>query len=102
MVRSAIPAAQGLYDPAREHDACGVAFVATLALFAWGLAWATGGLVSTILLACSPGGIAEMAITAKVMRVGVAFVTAAHVMRFAIVVLATEPTFRLLQRLARK
>ena len=27
---SAIPAAQGLYDPRPEHDACGVAFVATL------------------------------------------------------------------------
>ena len=27
---SALPAAQGLYDPANEHDACGVAFVATL------------------------------------------------------------------------
>ncbi len=27
---SAVPAAQGLYDPAAEHDACGVAFVATL------------------------------------------------------------------------
>src|SRR3954452_1143499 len=25
---SALPVAQGLYDPAREHDACGVAFVA--------------------------------------------------------------------------
>ncbi|MFI5426025.1 glutamate synthase central domain-containing protein [Aeromicrobium sp. UC242_57] len=25
-----MPAAQGLYDPANEHDACGVAFVATL------------------------------------------------------------------------
>src|SRR4051794_35789023 len=25
---SALPAAPGLYDPAREHDACGVAFVA--------------------------------------------------------------------------
>ena len=23
-----LPAAQGLYDPAREHDACGVGFVA--------------------------------------------------------------------------
>jgi glutamate synthase (NADPH) large chain len=30
MVRSALPPAQGLYDPAAEHDACGVAFVATL------------------------------------------------------------------------
>ena len=27
---TATPAAQGLYDPAAEHDACGVAFVATL------------------------------------------------------------------------
>ena len=27
---SAVPSAQGLYDPAAEHDACGVAFVATL------------------------------------------------------------------------
>ena len=27
---SAIPAPQGLYDPRNEHDACGVAFVATL------------------------------------------------------------------------
>ncbi|WP_051136617.1 glutamate synthase large subunit [Luteimicrobium xylanilyticum] len=28
--RSAAPTARGLYDPAAEHDACGVAFVATL------------------------------------------------------------------------
>ena len=27
---SAVPAAQGLYDPSFEHDACGVAFVADL------------------------------------------------------------------------
>jgi len=27
MTFSAVPAAQGLYDPAAEHDACGVAFV---------------------------------------------------------------------------
>ena len=30
MAISLHPRAQGLYDPAREHDACGVAFVATL------------------------------------------------------------------------
>ena len=29
-VFAALPEAQGLYDPAAEHDACGVAFVATL------------------------------------------------------------------------
>jgi len=27
---SSVPQAQGLYDPAREHDACGLAMVATL------------------------------------------------------------------------
>ena len=27
---SAVPQAQGLYNPANEHDACGVAMVATL------------------------------------------------------------------------
>ena len=50
------------------------------------------------LLACSPGGIAEMAIKAKALRAGVAFVTAAHVTRFALVVLLTEPAYRLLAR----
>ena len=79
-----------------------VFMIVTLGLFAQALAWLTGGLAATIMLACSPGGIAEMAITAKVLRVGVAFVTAAHVVRFAIVVLATEPTFKLLRRWARK
>ena len=28
--RQAVPSPQGLYDGAHEHDACGVAFVATL------------------------------------------------------------------------
>ena len=41
--QSAYPVAQGLYDPAYEHDACGVAFVATLtgvpATPSWRRAW---------------------------------------------------------------
>ena len=37
------------------------------------------------LLAAAPGGIAEMSITAKVLRIGVAFVTAAHVVRYLVV-----------------
>ncbi len=76
-----------------------VAFMLALcALLAFALAWSVGAAPATILLACAPGGIAEMAITAKVLRVGVAFVTAAHVIRFAIVVLATETAFRFLAR----
>jgi len=76
-----------------------VVLMLTLAtLLAFGLAWSVGHLPATLLLACAPGGIAEMAITAKVLRVGVAFVTAAHVTRFVIVMLFTEPAYRLLAK----
>jgi len=76
-----------------------VALMLVLGTFlALGLAWSAGLMPATLLLPCAPGGIAEMAITAKVLRVGVAFVTAAHVMRFVIVMLFTEPAFRLLAR----
>ncbi len=68
------------------------------AALAFALSWALGVLPATILLACAPGGIAEMSITAKVLRVGVAFVTAAHVIRFVFVMLFTEPAYRLLAR----
>ena len=37
-----------------------------------------------------------MSITARVLRIGVAFVTAAHVVRYLIVVLLTVPVFRLI------
>lgn len=60
-----------------------------------------GAIPATLLLAAAPGGIAEMAITAKVLQVGVAFVTAAHVLRFVIVMLLTEPAWRLYARRAR-
>jgi uncharacterized protein len=75
-----------------------VLMLSLAALLAFGLAWSVGLMPATVLLACAPGGIAEMAITAKVLRVGVAFVTAAHVARFVIVMLFTEPAFRLLAR----
>ena len=71
------------------------------------LAAAVGGLIAagsgaylgSALLAAAPGGIAEMSITAKVLKIGVAYVTAAHVVRYLIVVLLTVPVFRLLARL---
>jgi uncharacterized protein len=53
-----------------------------------GLHWAT------MLLATSPGGIAEMAITAKVLQLGVPLVTAFHVTRLAGVLLLAEPVYR--------
>jgi hypothetical protein len=66
------------------------------ALVGWAIARLSGAYLGTALLAAAPGGIAEMSITAKVLRIGVAFVTAAHVIRYAIVVLFSVIAFRLL------
>ncbi|HET9652494.1 MAG TPA: AbrB family transcriptional regulator [Usitatibacter sp.] len=63
------------------------------------LAWSSGAYLGSGLLAAAPGGIAEMSITAKVLRIGVAFVTAAHVVRYLIVVLLTIPVFRLISHI---
>lgn len=50
------------------------------------------------LLVAAPGGIAEMSLTAKILRIGVAFVTAGHVMRYLIVVVFTVPAYHLIAR----
>jgi membrane AbrB-like protein len=60
------------------------------ALFAWALARWTGLNPATLVLGTSPGGIAEMCITAKVLQLGVPTVTALHVIRFVVVLVATE------------
>ena len=62
------------------------------------IAWGSGAYLGSALLAAAPGGIAEMSITAKVLRIGVAYVTAAHVVRYIIVVLLTRPVYRALFR----
>jgi membrane AbrB-like protein len=49
---------------------------------------------ATLLLGTSPGGIAEMSITAKVLQLGVPLVTAVHVTRLAAVLLLVEPMYR--------
>jgi membrane AbrB-like protein len=67
------------------------------ALVGWAIAATSDAYLGSALLAAAPGGIAEMAITAQVLRIGVAFVTAAHVVRYLIVVLFTVPVFRLLE-----
>lgn len=46
-----------------------------------------------LMLAYAPGGIAEMAITAKVLQLGVPLVTAFQVSRMVLVVVATGPLF---------
>ncbi len=62
--------------------------------FAWVLAQVTGLGVGTLVLGTSPGGIAEMAITAKVLQLGVPMVTAFQVFRLVAVLLLVEPLYR--------
>lgn len=57
------------------------------------LAWTYRLPVPSGLLATAPGGIAEMCITAKVLRPGVLLVTAAHVTRLIVLVAGTGPMF---------
>jgi membrane AbrB-like protein len=61
---------------------------------AWLLAWATGLHPATMILAASPGGIAEMSITAKVLQLGVPVVTAFQVCRLVAVLLLVGPMYR--------
>lgn len=63
------------------------------ALFAVVLAWATRQEPATLVLGLAPGGIAEMAITAKVLQLGVPLVTAFHVTRLVVLLLATPLVF---------
>jgi uncharacterized protein len=58
------------------------------------LALATGLHWATIVLGTSPGGIAEMAITAKVLQLGVPVVTAFQVCRLVAVLILVEPLYR--------
>ena len=74
------------------------AMIALSAAFAWALAHAASLHWATVLLGTSPGGIAEMSITAKVMQLGVPVVTAFHVTRYVVVLLATAPLYRWLMR----
>jgi membrane AbrB-like protein len=64
--------------------------------FAALLAWATGLPLATLVLGTSPGGIAEMAITAKVLQLGVPVVTAFQVCRLVAVLLLVEPLYRVM------
>ena len=72
------------------------------AAFSAGLARLTGLPVPSLVLATAPGGIAEMCITAKVLRLGVPLVTAAHVTRVLILINATAPLFRVAKFFAKR
>jgi hypothetical protein len=72
-----------------------LAMILASAGFAWLLAQLVGLHPATVLLGTSPGGIAEMSITAKVLQLGVPVVTVFHVTRYVAVLTLTAPLWRL-------
>jgi membrane AbrB-like protein len=68
------------------------------AAMAWALAKGANVFVPSMILACAPGGIAEMSITARTLQLGVALVTAAHVTRVLIIVSFAQPVYHQLQK----
>ena len=91
------------FTPAFVHTAPrGLASVAYASSFRMGICarvgWrqthATGLHPATLLLGTAPGGIAEMAITAKVLQLGVPVVTAFQVCRLVAVLVLAEPVYR--------
>lgn len=77
---------------------CTVTALGLAALFGLALAKFGGLHPATAMLATSPGGIAEMALTARALHVEVPVVTAFHVCRMVVLVLAIGPAFRRLVR----
>ena len=67
-------------------------------LFGWLMAQAVGQHPATMILGTSPGGITEMAITAKVLQLGVPTVTALHVCRLVAVLVLAAPLWQWLQK----
>ena len=68
-------------------------------LLALALAWVlsrSGLRVATLLLAVAPGGVAEMALTAKVLQLGVPVVTAFQVMRVVVLLMTVGTMYRVL------
>jgi membrane AbrB-like protein len=68
------------------------------AVYALAVAQLWGLHPATVLLGTSPGGMAEMCITAQVLELGVPVVTAFHVTRMAAVVLLAGPMYRWIAR----
>ena len=73
---------------------CSISSIALAFCFALVLDQTTSIPLATLLLGLAPGGIAEMAITAKVLQLGVPLVTAFQVTRMALVVIVTGPLFK--------
>jgi len=75
-----------------------VAYLVVAAGFGLLLAQGSGLRPATAIIATTPGGIGEMALTARALDLGVAIVTAFHALRMGVVVLTVGPIFRLWAR----
>jgi len=88
----------GFFKKAPRFLLCVVIFSATALVLAFGyallLAQFTNVPLSSLAVSVAPGGIAEMAITAKVLQLGVPLVTAFQVSRMVGVVLLTGPLYK--------
>lgn len=62
------------------------------------VAWSNDLAISTMVLATSPGGIAEMSLTARVLQLGVPVVTVFHVTRLVFMLLCYGPLYPVLAR----
>jgi len=71
-----------------------VGLIVMCIVLAMALAWGTGLHPATLVLGTAPGGIAEMAITAKVLQLGAPVVTAFQVCRLMTVLVMVGPMFR--------
>ena len=79
-----------------------LAYLGVSGLLAWLLAPAAAVGAPTLVLSFSPGGIAEMSITASQLNLGVPLVVAAHVVRLIAVMLLASPTFRVFCKLLKE
>jgi len=70
--------------------------------FGWIAAELAGLYPATVILGMTPGGVAEMSITAKVLQLGVPLVTSFHVIRVVALLLCTAPVFARLRRWRRR
>lgn len=77
-------------------------YLVVAALFGWAMSALAGISVATAVLATTPGGIGEMALTAKLLKLGAPIVTAYHSIRMSLVVLTIGPLYRLVRALAGK
>jgi membrane AbrB-like protein len=68
--------------------------VAWTMMFAWGVAALAGYDARTLVLAYSPGGLAEMSLIAVALNTEVAFVAGLHVIRIALVMMLADRVFR--------